>query len=165
MLSVLSSVSAGTHAPSSQPQQVAVTATRGQQFADHANALETFSKVVIASAAKSRVARLQCTVPTWSPHDDHSLSLDDLHDLRTRALCFVHNLLTKLRAAGIQASYQLAPSSGSTVTLRALTTPAPASTAYTRTRSPSPPGHSLPAGTRDTAVMLTVDGIPTLALS
>ena len=45
-----------------------------------------------------RVADAHAPIPS-------ALSLDDLHDLRTRSLHFIHNLLNKLRAAGVRLNF------------------------------------------------------------
>ncbi|KZW02508.1 hypothetical protein EXIGLDRAFT_759997 [Exidia glandulosa HHB12029] len=145
--------------PSPSPSTSSSTA-RFQQFDDYHSALEPFSKLVLASTSPTRAAvRIHCTVPTWTP-DCHSLSLDDVHELRTRALYFIHNLLNKLRAAGVQATYQLAPACGSSVALRALPLSA---------RSPSPTSSACSSTTddtlRDKALMASIDGVPTLTLS
>ncbi|EJD47710.1 hypothetical protein AURDEDRAFT_113349 [Auricularia subglabra TFB-10046 SS5] len=133
------------------------SSVRYQQFDDHHSALEPFTRLILSSAP-ARTVRIHCTVPTWTSPDNHSMSLDDLHDLRTRALYFIHNLLTKLRAAGIQATYHLAPACGESVALRALP--------LSLQRPPSPGPLALPAAAdRDGAFMASIDGVPTLALS
>ncbi|KAH9944372.1 uncharacterized protein BXZ73DRAFT_73902 [Epithele typhae] len=53
--------------------------------------------------------RLHCTIPTGCPSSSTCADLHDLHDLRTRSLLFVHNLVESLRAAGVHASYRLQP--------------------------------------------------------
>ncbi|EPQ60639.1 hypothetical protein GLOTRDRAFT_135289 [Gloeophyllum trabeum ATCC 11539] len=71
------------------------------------DALEFLSKMVSSSGGGS--VRLHCTVPTWCSPSDTCLDLHDLHDLRSRALLFIHNLTESLRSSGIPASYRLAP--------------------------------------------------------
>ncbi|KAI0308205.1 hypothetical protein B0F90DRAFT_1621768, partial [Multifurca ochricompacta] len=51
-----------------------------------------------------------CTVPTWSSSSDICIDLHDLHDLRSRSLHFIHDLVNSLRESGVRASYTLAPS-------------------------------------------------------
>ncbi|TFK57083.1 hypothetical protein OE88DRAFT_91830 [Heliocybe sulcata] len=75
------------------------------------DALEYLSKMVSSSGGES--VRLHCTVPTWCPSSDTCLDLHDLHDLRSRALMFIHNLTESLRSSGISASYRLAPCNSS----------------------------------------------------
>lgn len=156
MLSVMPSPSLASSS-SSASSRAPPSSVRYQQFDDHHSALEPFTKLVLASAP-SRTVRIHCTVPTWTSPDNHSMSLDDLHELRTRALYFIHNLLTQLRAAGIQATYHLAPACGEAVALRALP--------LSQQRPPSPGPLALPAAApRDGAFMASIDGVPTLALS
>ncbi|KZT30579.1 hypothetical protein NEOLEDRAFT_1126169 [Neolentinus lepideus HHB14362 ss-1] len=57
--------------------------------------------------------KLHCTVPTWCSSSDTCLDLHDLHDLRSRALIFIHDLTASLRTSGISASYRLAPCNSS----------------------------------------------------
>ncbi|KAI0033183.1 hypothetical protein K488DRAFT_48261, partial [Vararia minispora EC-137] len=54
--------------------------------------------------------QLYCTVPTWTPSSDICIDLHDLHDLRSRSLVFIHDLVKSLRASGVPASYTLSPS-------------------------------------------------------
>ncbi|KAF7347834.1 putative poxc laccase transcription factor [Mycena venus] len=44
--------------------------------------------------------RLYCTVPTWSSSSDTCLDLHDLHQLRTKFLVFIHDLVHALRSSG-----------------------------------------------------------------
>ncbi|KAG2366524.1 hypothetical protein BDR07DRAFT_1352277 [Suillus spraguei] len=69
-----------------------------------------------------RSVRLHCSIPMWSSPSDICLDLHDLHDLRSRILLFVHDLLESLRSAGIPASYRLAPSNSSLCFICALPT-------------------------------------------
>ncbi|KAG1801631.1 uncharacterized protein HD556DRAFT_895187 [Suillus plorans] len=69
-----------------------------------------------------RSVRLHCSVPMWSSPSDTCLDLHDLHDLRSRILLFVHDLLESLHSAGISASYRLAPSNSSLCFICALPT-------------------------------------------
>ncbi|OBZ79005.1 hypothetical protein A0H81_01121 [Grifola frondosa] len=70
-------------------------------------ALEPFAELIRQSAPS---VRLYCTVPTGCPSSDICADLHDLHDLRSRSLVFVHNLVESLRASGVPASYHLQPS-------------------------------------------------------
>ncbi|KAF8168099.1 hypothetical protein B0H34DRAFT_684208 [Crassisporium funariophilum] len=75
------------------------------------DAIDSFTKLIVRSG---KVAiRLHCTVPTWSCSTETCLDLHDLHELRSRFLLFIHELLQSLRSSGISASYSLAPSSSS----------------------------------------------------
>ncbi|KAJ2970747.1 hypothetical protein NUW54_g12663 [Trametes sanguinea] len=53
--------------------------------------------------------------PVTRPAAAHAAVIDadlhDLHDLRSRSLVFVHNLVETLRASGVAASYRLQPAS------------------------------------------------------
>jgi len=75
------------------------------------DALEYLSKMVSSSGVDS--VKLHCTVPTWCSSSDTCLDLHDLHDLRSRALIFIHDLTASLRSSGISASYRLAPCNSS----------------------------------------------------
>ncbi|KAK0506227.1 hypothetical protein EDD18DRAFT_23332 [Armillaria luteobubalina] len=75
------------------------------------DAVEPFTKAIMRSGNAS--VRLHCTVPTWCPSSDICLDLHDLHDLRSRCLLFIHDLLQALRSSGVHASYSLAPSNSS----------------------------------------------------
>ncbi|KDQ63548.1 hypothetical protein JAAARDRAFT_29569 [Jaapia argillacea MUCL 33604] len=75
------------------------------------DALEAFAKLLACSGEDS--VRLHCTVPTWCPMSDTCLDLHDLHDLRSRSLTYIHNLIESLRSSGIPASYRLAPANSS----------------------------------------------------
>jgi hypothetical protein len=85
---------------------------------------------LVLQSGKSAV-RLYCTVPTWSSSSDicmfpwpsvnyvspipkSGLDLHDLHELRSRFLLFIHDLLQSLRSSGVRLSI-------STVLLDALT--------------------------------------------
>ncbi|KAJ8595867.1 hypothetical protein M405DRAFT_782367 [Rhizopogon salebrosus TDB-379] len=84
-----------------------------------ADAVEPFARLV---SQTGRSVRLHCSVPMWSSPSDTCLDLHDLHDLRSRILLFIHDLLESLRAAGIPASYRLAPSNSSLCFICALPT-------------------------------------------
>ncbi|KAF9481433.1 hypothetical protein BDN70DRAFT_876417 [Pholiota conissans] len=75
------------------------------------DAVVSFTNLLVKTGTTS--IRLHCTVPTWSSSTDTCLDLYDLHQLKSRFLLFVHDLLQSLRAAGISASYSLSPSSSS----------------------------------------------------
>ncbi|KAJ7038205.1 hypothetical protein C8F04DRAFT_1393105 [Mycena alexandri] len=74
-------------------------------------AVEPFKQLVMRSQTSDM--RLYCTVPTWSPSSDNCLDLHDLHQLRTKFLVFIHDLVQALRSSGVAASYVLVPSSSS----------------------------------------------------
>ncbi|KAH7930969.1 hypothetical protein BV22DRAFT_1053552 [Leucogyrophana mollusca] len=74
------------------------------------DAVEPFARLVGRSGGS---VRLHCTVPTWCSPSDTCSDLHDLHDLRSRFLLFIHDLLESLRSSGIPASYRLAPSNTS----------------------------------------------------
>jgi len=84
------------------------------------DSLQHFEQMVASSGRP--FVRLHCTVPTWSPSSTHCTDLHDLHDLRSRSLLFVHDLLNALRSVGVQATYHLAPSDSDLVVIRALPT-------------------------------------------
>ncbi|KAH7911210.1 hypothetical protein BJ138DRAFT_1172688 [Hygrophoropsis aurantiaca] len=73
------------------------------------DAVESFTSLVGRSGTS---VRLHCSVPTWCSSDTCS-DLHDLHDLRSRFLLFIHDLLESLRSSGIPASYRLVPSNTS----------------------------------------------------
>ncbi|KAG1749983.1 uncharacterized protein EDB91DRAFT_1110723 [Suillus paluster] len=83
------------------------------------DAVEPFARLL---SQTGRSVRLHCSVPMWSSPSDTCLDLHDLHDLRSRILLFIHDLLESLRAAGIPASYRLAPSNSSLCFICALPT-------------------------------------------
>ncbi|KAG1769220.1 hypothetical protein CY34DRAFT_798883 [Suillus luteus UH-Slu-Lm8-n1] len=83
------------------------------------DAVEPFARLL---SQTGRSVRLHCSVPMWSSPSDICLDLHDLHDLRSRILLFIHNLLESLRSAGIPASYRLAPSNSSLCFICALPT-------------------------------------------
>ncbi|KZS92955.1 hypothetical protein SISNIDRAFT_91155 [Sistotremastrum niveocremeum HHB9708] len=87
------------------------------QYNDLNSALKPFLRTVVKSGSTVRVL---CTVPTWTPSSPTFTDLHDLHNLRSRSLVFIHELLSALRAAGIQASYILAPSDLPIVLIRTL---------------------------------------------
>ncbi|KAJ3535469.1 hypothetical protein NM688_g6969 [Phlebia brevispora] len=78
------------------------------ELGDLQDAVEPFAKLISRSG---RSVRLYCTVPTTIPSSDFFVDAQDMQDLRTRSLVFVHNLVEALRAQGIPASYRLQPSS------------------------------------------------------
>lgn len=65
---------------------------------------------LLSRSVHAQSVRLYCTVPTWAPSSDLCIDLHDLHDLRSRSLLFIHDLVESLRASGVPASYTLAPS-------------------------------------------------------
>ncbi|KAI0735155.1 hypothetical protein C8Q76DRAFT_711197 [Earliella scabrosa] len=69
-------------------------------------AVEPFAQLIRKTAHS---VRLHCTIPTGCPSSTTCADLHDLHDLRTRSLLFVHNLVEALRASGVPASYKLQP--------------------------------------------------------
>ncbi|KAJ7487597.1 hypothetical protein B0H11DRAFT_2230344 [Mycena galericulata] len=75
------------------------------------DAVEPFKQLIMRSHASD--LRLACTVPTWSSSSDNCLDLHDLHQLRTKFLVFIHDLVQSLRSSGVAASYVLVPSSSS----------------------------------------------------
>ncbi|KAG2154839.1 hypothetical protein DEU56DRAFT_770707 [Suillus clintonianus] len=83
------------------------------------DAVEPFARLL---SQTGRSVRLHCSVPMWSSPSDICLDLHDLHDLRSRILLFIHDLLELLRSAGIPASYRLAPSNSSLCFICALPT-------------------------------------------
>ncbi|EIN13749.1 hypothetical protein PUNSTDRAFT_41214 [Punctularia strigosozonata HHB-11173 SS5] len=78
------------------------------QLGNHSDALELFAKRLQQSGGP---VRFYCGLPTWCPDSDCDLDLHDLHDLKSRFLVFIHGLIESLAAAGIPASYRLAPTS------------------------------------------------------
>ncbi|KAI0094890.1 hypothetical protein BDY19DRAFT_915140 [Irpex rosettiformis] len=72
------------------------------------DALEPFAKLISRSGQS---VRLHCTIPTTILSCDTFVDAQDLQDLRTRSLVFVHDLVETLRAQGIPTSYRLQPSS------------------------------------------------------
>ncbi|KIM66193.1 hypothetical protein SCLCIDRAFT_1211421 [Scleroderma citrinum Foug A] len=71
------------------------------------DAVELFARLASRSGCS---VRLHCSVPMWSPFSDTCHDLHELNDLRSKSLCFIHNLLESLHSNGISASYRLAPS-------------------------------------------------------
>ncbi|PCH33645.1 hypothetical protein WOLCODRAFT_22144 [Wolfiporia cocos MD-104 SS10] len=91
------------HVENHEPQDVQLN-----ELGDLQDALEPFAKLIRRSG---RSVRLHCTIPTTcSSSSPTCYDLHDLHDLRSRSLVFVHNLVESLRASGIPASYKLQPS-------------------------------------------------------
>lgn len=80
-----------------------------QKLGDLCDSVESFTQLILRSG--NYAVRLHCAVPTWSSSSDICLDLHDLHELRSRFLRFIHDLLQSLRSSGIVASYSLAPSS------------------------------------------------------
>jgi len=72
------------------------------------DALEPFAKLISRSG---QAVRLHCTIPTTILSCDTFVDAQDLQDLRSRSLVFVHDLVEALRAQGIPTSYRLQPSS------------------------------------------------------
>ncbi|KAI0801249.1 hypothetical protein C8Q74DRAFT_1364877 [Fomes fomentarius] len=61
-------------------------------------AVEPFAQLIKKT---THSVRLHCTIPTGCPSSTTCADLHDLHDLRTRSLLFVHNLVESLRASGV----------------------------------------------------------------
>ncbi|KAI0756976.1 hypothetical protein C8Q80DRAFT_1264964 [Daedaleopsis nitida] len=83
--------------------------TKDVEFSELGNldeAVEPFAQLIRKTAHS---VRLHCTIPTGCPSSTTCADLHDLHDLRTRSLLFVHNLVESLRASGVPASYKLHP--------------------------------------------------------
>ncbi|EJF66708.1 hypothetical protein DICSQDRAFT_130961 [Dichomitus squalens LYAD-421 SS1] len=80
-------------------------------------AVEPFAQLIKKSGHS---VRLHCTIPTGFHSSPTCADLHDLHDLRTRSLMFVHNLVESLRASGIPASYRLQPANCSMCLICAL---------------------------------------------
>ncbi|KAH9982898.1 hypothetical protein BGW80DRAFT_1162179, partial [Lactifluus volemus] len=78
------------------------------QLGDVHDALKPITELLTSTHTDS--VRLYCTVPTFSPSSDICTDLHDLHDLRSRSLHFIHDLVNSLRESGVRASYTLAPS-------------------------------------------------------
>ncbi|KAF8922556.1 hypothetical protein CPB85DRAFT_1268067 [Mucidula mucida] len=74
------------------------------------DAVEPFTQVLLRLGPS---VKLHCAVPTWCPTSETCLDLHDLHELRSRLLLFIHDLVQSLRACGVHASYSLAPSNSS----------------------------------------------------
>ncbi|KAJ7357366.1 hypothetical protein DFH08DRAFT_851763 [Mycena albidolilacea] len=81
------------------------------------DAVELFKQLILQSHTPS--LRLYCTVPTWCPTSENCLDLHDLHEMRTKFLVFIHDLVQALRSSGIATSYVLVPSSSSRCILSA----------------------------------------------
>ncbi|CCL98962.1 uncharacterized protein FIBRA_00970 [Fibroporia radiculosa] len=91
------------HVEAPQPKDVELN-----ELGDLQDALEPFAQLICRSG---RSIRLHCTVPTaCSSSYPTCHDLYDLHDLRSRSLLFVHNLVETLKASGVPASYRLQPS-------------------------------------------------------
>lgn len=101
MLSVAQPVHIPLHVDNHQPRDVELN-----ELCDLQDAVEPFAKMIQQSARSSRAVRLHCSVPTLA-NPSTSFDLHDLHDLQTRSLLFVHNLVETLKASGIPASYRL----------------------------------------------------------
>jgi len=85
---------------------------------DFQGAIDSFTKLIVCSGTTD--IRLHCAVPTWSSSTETCLDLHDLHELRSRFLAFIHDLIQSLRSSGISASYSLAPLSSSRCLICAL---------------------------------------------
>nr|AIR74633.1 putative poxc laccase transcription factor [Pleurotus ostreatus] len=81
------------------------------------DAVEPFSRPV---GTEHAAIHLHCTIPTWSHSSSNCLDLHDLHELRSRLLVFIHDLIQKLRASGIHTTYSLTPSDTSLCVVCAL---------------------------------------------
>ncbi|KAJ7103534.1 hypothetical protein B0H15DRAFT_812619 [Mycena belliarum] len=75
------------------------------------DAVEPFKQLVMSSHASE--LRLYCTVPTWNSSSDNCLDLQELHQLRTKFLVLIHDIVQALRSSGVAASYVLVPSNSS----------------------------------------------------
>ncbi|KAJ7181658.1 hypothetical protein C8R43DRAFT_969784 [Mycena crocata] len=75
------------------------------------DAVEPFKQLVMRSHTSD--LRLYCTVPTWNSSADNCLDLHDMHQLRSKFLAFIHDLVQALRSSGVAASYALIPSNSS----------------------------------------------------
>ncbi|KAI0936358.1 hypothetical protein AcW1_000622 [Taiwanofungus camphoratus] len=87
------------HVENHQPKDVELNELGNLQ-----DALEPFAQLIRRSG---RSVRLHCTIPTVCSSSNACKDLHDLHDLRSRSLVFVHNLVESLRASGVPASYRL----------------------------------------------------------
>ncbi|KAG2159855.1 uncharacterized protein EDB93DRAFT_1112280 [Suillus bovinus] len=103
----------------SMPSPTAKQELQLNELGSLADAVEPFARLL---SQTGRSVRLHCSVPMWSSLSDTCLDLHDLHDLRSRILLFVHDLLESLHSAGISASYRLAPSNSSLCFICALPT-------------------------------------------
>ncbi|KAF9459905.1 hypothetical protein BDZ94DRAFT_1198749 [Collybia nuda] len=102
MLSVLSKSAIRPSPNSTQPPKIQLN-----ELGSLCDSVEPFTQLILRSG-KSDV-RLHCTVPTWSPSSDICVDLHDLHELRSRFLLYIHDLIRSLRSSGVAASYCLAP--------------------------------------------------------
>ncbi|KAJ6604649.1 hypothetical protein DFH09DRAFT_1300836 [Mycena vulgaris] len=75
------------------------------------DAVEPFKQLVLRSHVSE--LRLYCTVPTWNSSSDNCLDLQELHQLRTKFLILIHDIVQALRSSGVAASYVLVPSNSS----------------------------------------------------
>ncbi|KAG1833798.1 uncharacterized protein F5891DRAFT_1040268 [Suillus fuscotomentosus] len=103
----------------SMPSPTAKQELQLNELGSLTDAVEPFARLL---SQTGRSVRLHCSVPMWSSPSDTCLDLHDLHDLRSRILLFVHDLLESLHSAGISASYRLAPSNSSLCFICALPT-------------------------------------------
>ncbi|KAG2120879.1 uncharacterized protein F5147DRAFT_832069 [Suillus discolor] len=103
----------------SMPSPTAKQELQLNELGSLTDAVEPFARLL---SQTGRSVRLHCSVPMWSSPSDTCLDLHDLHDLRSRVLLFVHDLLESLHSAGISASYRLAPSNSSLCFICALPT-------------------------------------------
>ncbi|KAF8807405.1 hypothetical protein BYT27DRAFT_7241962 [Phlegmacium glaucopus] len=111
MLSVYPQMSVSTKDTCQQQGQM-------NELEDFQRAIDSFTKLIMCSGTSA--IRLHCAVPTWSCSTETCVDLHDLHELRSRFLIFIHNLIQSLRSSGISASYSLAPSSSSRCLICAL---------------------------------------------
>ncbi|KAI0932191.1 hypothetical protein AcW2_000883 [Taiwanofungus camphoratus] len=81
------------HVENHQPKDVELNELGNLQ-----DALEPFAQLIRRSG---RSVRLHCTIPTVCSSSNACKDLHDLHDLRSRSLVFVHNLVESLRASGV----------------------------------------------------------------
>ncbi|KAJ7706183.1 hypothetical protein B0H17DRAFT_1192703 [Mycena rosella] len=89
-------------------QDCAITFT---ELGPPSDAVEPFKQLILRSHASE--LRLYCTVPTWNSSSDNCLDLQELHQLRTKFLILIHDIVQALRSSGVAASYVLVPSSSS----------------------------------------------------
>ncbi|KIP11946.1 hypothetical protein PHLGIDRAFT_17770 [Phlebiopsis gigantea 11061_1 CR5-6] len=87
------------------------------ELGDLQDAVEPFAKLISRSG---RSVRLHCIVPTTIQSCDTFVDAQDLHELRSRSLVFVHDLVECLRSRGIATSYRLQPSNCSLCVVCAL---------------------------------------------
>ncbi|KAF9652011.1 hypothetical protein BDM02DRAFT_3184007 [Thelephora ganbajun] len=103
MISVLTQSSS---TPSPFPQSASPQPPNLSELVSIQDAIEPFASLYRHTGQS---VRLNCIVPTCYPRDAY-YDLHDLHDIQSRSLVYLHNLVEALRAAGIPTSYKLSPS-------------------------------------------------------